>query len=132
MKASAEQEDRKFPPPRSGRNIQAETLGDWGPAEPPHPASRAALAQRLQQETAARELAEALHAKKAQQLDLLVGELLRLKGLIVGLHLEQGADDPGFATARMELEREAQRIHGCAGGACSAWAGFGETEGTPT
>lgn len=126
MKASAEQGDRKFTGPTPGRITAMEAAVDTGsnPALPPHPASWRALNAKLAQETAARELAEALHTKKAQQLDLLVGELLRLKGLIVGLHLEQGPDDPGFVTARMELEREAQRIHGCDGGACSAWAEF--------
>lgn len=113
MKASAEQEDRKFPPPRSGRNIQAETLGDWGPAEPPHPASRAALAQRLQQETAARELAEALHAKKAAQLEEATKRIGRLEALIVGVHLSRGEELDG---ACILLDEEGQKIHGCAGG----------------
>lgn len=115
MKASAEQEDRKFPPPRSGRNIQAETLGDWGPAEPPHPASRAALAQRLQQETAARELAEALHAKKAAQLEEATKRIGRLEALIVGVHLSRGEELDG---ACILLDEEAQKIHGCSGGVC--------------
>lgn len=90
-----------------------------------HPVSRRALEEQLEQETAARELAEALHAKKAAELEAMTRESLRLKALILGVHLSQ-VDVEGVALddACLELEREGQRIHGCAGGACSSWPEF--------
>lgn len=94
MKASVEQEDTRVPP---------------------HPSSWAALKLTLAQETAARELAEALHAKKAAELETMTRESLRLKALILGVHLSHGDELDG---ACILLDEEGQKIHGCAGGVC--------------
>lgn len=110
MKASVEQEDRKFTGPTPGR-ITAMDVAQ----ESPHPASWRALKLQLAQETAARELAEALHAKKGQELEAMIGESLRLKALILGVHISHGDELDG---ACILLDEEGQRIHGCAGGVC--------------
>lgn len=112
MKASVEQEDRKFRAPTPGRSTALEAA-----QERPHPASWAALKARLAQETAARELAEALHAKKAQQLEEALKRITRLEALILGAHLSRGEELDG---ACILLDEEGQRLHGCAGGTCDA------------
>lgn len=87
----------------------------------PHPSSWRALQEQLEQETAGRKLAEALLEKVRGELEAMTRESLRLKALILGLHLEQGDEGTGLDTACMELEWEGQRIHGCAdSGICDA------------
>lgn len=80
MKASAEQEDRKFTGPTPGRITAMDAA-----QESPHPASWRALKLQLAQETAARELAEALHEKKARQLEEALARIARLEELCAAL-----------------------------------------------
>lgn len=132
MKASAEQEDRKCQTPKSGRITAMEAA-----QEPPHPASWAALQAQLVEERKKRifaeeelQTAQEERRMKDRQLMMVIGDRLRLRTLILELHLEQGEEDPGFVTARMEIEREGQKIHGCHGGACSAWSEFDDDNET--
>jgi len=60
-------------------------------------------------------------AQQARELEAARKRIARLEALILGLHLEQDDEGTGPDTARLELEWEGQRIHGCAGsGQCEA------------
>ena len=81
----------------------------------PHPSSWRALQEQLEQETAGRKLAEALLEKVRGELEAMTRESLRLKALILGVHLSHGEELDG---ACILLDEEGQRIHGCQGGPC--------------
>lgn len=91
--------------------IEAEVSGTGSNSSlPPHPASWRAMELKLKQETAARKLAEALHERKHEALEVARKRIARLEALVVGVHLSRGEE---LDDACILLDKEGQRIHGC-------------------